>query len=159
MLGIVNYPSISSVKSQKCSPAEQVSRLLIYQAPACSTDLLTIFCLCQGQVLGSLSAIQSFSMCIGPVIFNNSYALTTNPKGIAWMHQHWGFTVPEKSIWYVLYVVCFVYTCRRLIDLCHDCRYLGLAITSVAVYISFTIPDPADIYVRFYTKAHDFIMK
>ena len=43
MLGIVNYPSISSVKSQKCSPAEQ------------------------GQVLGSLSAIQSLSICIGPV--------------------------------------------------------------------------------------------
>ena len=43
MVGMVNFPTVSSMKSQKCSPAEQ------------------------GQVLGSLSAIQSLSICIGPV--------------------------------------------------------------------------------------------
>jgi hypothetical protein len=100
MLGIVNYPSISSVKSQKCSPAEQ------------------------GQVLGSLSAIQSLSICIGPLIFNNSYALTTNSHGKEWMKHTLGFIVPEKAIW-----------------------YLGLVITFAAMCVSFTVPDPADIYV------------
>jgi hypothetical protein len=100
MLGIVNYPSISSVKSQKCSPAEQ------------------------GQVLGSLSAIQSLSICIGPLIFNNSYALTTNSHGKEWMRHTLGFIVPEKAIW-----------------------YLGLVITFAAMCVSFTVPDPADIYV------------
>ena len=45
--GIVNFPTVSSMKSQKCAPDEQ------------------------GQVLGSLSGVQSLSMCVGPLIFNN----------------------------------------------------------------------------------------
>ena len=40
------------------------------------------------------------------------------------MKEHWGFAVSEKTIWYV-----------------------GLVITGIAVLVSFTIPDPADIYV------------
>ena len=32
-----------------------------------------------------------------------------------------------SAVWYVLDAVCFVYTCRRSIDLSNDCRYKAAA--------------------------------
>ena len=100
MIGMVNFPTVSSMKSQKCSPAEQ------------------------GQVLGSISAVQSLSMCVGPLIFNNLYALTTGQKGIAFMKEHWHFVIPERWVWYV-----------------------GGTMMFTAVCVATSLPDPRDVYV------------
>jgi hypothetical protein len=79
------------MKSQKCSPAEQ------------------------GQVLGSLSGVQSLSMSVGPMIFNNLYAFTTGQTGIAFMKEHWHFVIPEKCVQYTTLCTAAAYT--RLLDL------------------------------------------
>merc|ERR1711871_303277 len=100
MLGMVNYPAICSIKSQKCSPHEQ------------------------GQVLGSLSGVQSLSFAIGPLIFNNSYSFLTDVKAIAWSRETLGFVLPEVTIW-----------------------YFGIALSGLTAYLAMTIPDPRDVFV------------
>ena len=76
------------------------------------------------QVLGSLSGVQSLSMAIGPLIFNNAYAFLTGTTGVHWMRHHLGYLIPEKSIW-----------------------YLGIAMLGAAAATSVSLPDPRNVYV------------
>ena len=76
------------------------------------------------QVLGSLSGVQSLSMAIGPLIFNNAYAFLTGTTGIHWMEHHLHYIISEKSIW-----------------------YLGIAMLGAAAATSVSLPDPRNVYV------------
>ena len=80
--------------------------------------------MCAVQVLGSLSGVQSLSMAIGPLIFNNAYAFLTGTTGIHWMEHHLHYIISEKSIW-----------------------YLGIAMLGLAAATSVSLPDPRNVYV------------